>query len=74
MLRLEKDRGRTSLCPLAAGELNQAPQDAAFGLEQVSGSVRCRGAPKFDRNRLGSVHKAESRRTSLFPAGFESSC
>jgi hypothetical protein len=27
-----KNRGRTSLCPLAAGELMQAPQDAAFGL------------------------------------------
>jgi hypothetical protein len=70
-----KKPGTHLIMPLWGGGIEPSPhKDAAYGLEQVSGSVRCRGVPKFDRNRLGSVHKAESRRTSLFPAGFESSC
>jgi hypothetical protein len=70
-----KKPGTHLIMPLGGGGIDPSPhKDAAYGLEQVSGSVRCRGAPKFDRNRPGSAHKDESRRTSLFPEGFESSC
>jgi hypothetical protein len=34
-----KKPGRTSLCPFGAGEFDEAPQDAAYGLEQVNGWV-----------------------------------
>ena len=37
MLRLEKNRGRTSLCPFGAGELNQAPtRTLRIGLSRLA--------------------------------------